>query len=204
MTEQEDPELLLIAGRVAQLVELVGGQGAAAEVAGVSRATIQKWRTGKARPPLIEMTRLTRAAGLGLDWLVGGREADDAPIWLPMINPQSQGERMPFPQRAISERLSQGGNPAIYAVEGRELEPEINLGDLVVIDQSQKDISRSNGRVFLFERDGRRVLSRAFALSSTVVEVYTWEKKDKREKVAVADLPKLHVIGKVVLTLSEP
>jgi hypothetical protein len=65
-----------IAKRMWHLVEKAGGQGKAAQLAGVTRGTIQKWRTGGARIPLVEAHLLAQAGEIDLIWLVTGRNQD--------------------------------------------------------------------------------------------------------------------------------
>lgn len=188
-----------IAQRIALCVDGLGGQSKAARLIGLSQPGLRSWVQGEKLPQSIEaLGKLADEAHVTVDWIIHGREGVH---WLDRLD---GGERIPVPQAFIEPRVRSLRDAVAYVVEGRELEPEIRLRDMLVIDRSQTDISRSDGRVFLFERDGRRLLSRAFAVSSTVVEVYTYEKKDRREKIAVADLPRLGVIGKAVLSLSEP
>lgn len=185
-----------IARRIAICVEGLGGQSKAARLIGLSQPGIRSWVQGEKLPQSIEaLGKLADEANVTVDWIIHGREGAH---WLDSLD---GGDRIAVPQAFIEPRVRSLKDAAAYVVEGRELEPEINLRDLVVIDRSQKDVTRSNGRVFLLERDGQRALWRVEAKSSTVIEVYQW---GKREKIAVADLPKLRVVGKVVLALSEP
>lgn len=195
----DDKILPGIAARISECVRRLGGQNKAARLIGISGPGIRNWMTGEKLPQSIEqLGKLADEAQVTVDWIIHGREGVH---WLDRLD---GGERIPVPQAFVEPRVRSLRDAVAYIVEGRELEPEIRLRDLLVVDRSQTDISRSDGRVFLFEREGRRFLSRAFAVSSTVVEVYTYEKKDRREKLAVADLPKLRVVGKVVLALAEP
>lgn len=58
--------------RVALLVEWVGGLKRAAKIADVSVDTINNWRKPSAALSIDGMLKLTRAAGLSLDWVATG------------------------------------------------------------------------------------------------------------------------------------
>lgn len=204
MTERGEAVLHAIAGRIATMVEAVGGQGRAAELLGVSRGTVQKWRTADARPPLIEIGNLAEAAGTTLHWVLTGMEPPerDDILRIPVIG--AGGASWPLPRASVLGRVRSIEQAAIYVVQGREMEPFIQQGDATLIDLGDRDVSRSGGRVYLLRRGGALALARAFAVSLGMVEIYDETPKAKRQKISRDDLPKLDVVGRVALTLSEP
>lgn len=196
-----------IAARIAQLVELVGGQGRAAEIAEVSRATVQKWRSAQARPPLIEISRLAAAAGVSVDWVASGIEYNphtetDEVAWLPLLG-EVEGMTVPVPRVALASRMRSVEKAAAVAVVGREMEPFIRSGDIVIIDQGDCDLSRSSGRVYVLKRGSSLNLMRAALLLSGVVQLST-ETPQHSERLTPSDLKGVEVVGRVVLALSEP
>lgn len=196
-----------IAARIAQLVELVGGQGKAAEVAGVSRATVQKWRSAQARPPLIEIGRLAAAAGVSVDWVATGNEYNphtetDEVAWLPLLG-EVDGMTVPVPRVALATRMRNVDKAAAVAVVGRELEPFIRSGDIVIVDRGDCDLSRSSGRVYVLKRGSSLVLMRAALMLSGVVQLST-EVPKLSERLTPSEIKGVEVVGRVVLALSEP
>jgi transcriptional regulator with XRE-family HTH domain len=59
--------------RIAEAVKLIGGQIAAAEAAGVSLSTLQRYMKGDVDPSLEAVMRLAQAVNLSLDWIATGR-----------------------------------------------------------------------------------------------------------------------------------
>ena len=197
------------AARITSVIEKVGGVLKAAEMIGANRGTLSKWRKGEARLPLDEIAVLAHAAGLSADWVATGREfsprAETAEVvWLPVLNRDRGDEAVPVPRIGIEGRVSNIAAAAAFVVEGREMEPFIIARDIVIVDRGDRDISRAGGRVYVFRRDDRLVLARAFALSQGIVEVYNEVPRAPREKIRASGLPNLDVVGRVALTLSEP
>lgn len=205
----ETKRRLAQAARIGEVIERVGGVLRAATITGVGRTTLFKWRKGDARPPLDEVTVLAGAAGVSVDWVATGREfsprAETAEVlWLPVLNQDRGDEAVPVPRIGIEGRVTAIAAAAAFVVEGREMEPFILARDIVIVDRGDRDISRAGGRVYVFRRDNRLALARAFALSQGIVEVYNEVPRAPRERIPASDLPNLDVVGRVALTLSEP
>ncbi len=60
-----------VASRISELVEKVGGEKAAADIAGKSADQIRRYAKMKSAAPLEPIARLAKAAGYSLDWVVG-------------------------------------------------------------------------------------------------------------------------------------
>lgn len=58
--------------RIRTLVQAVGTQAEAARVAGLTTRQLSRMLSGEAAPSLLPIARLAAAAGLSLDWVVGG------------------------------------------------------------------------------------------------------------------------------------
>lgn len=78
-----------LAGRIRALVESVGTQSAAAEVAGLTPRQLSRMLSAEAAPSLLPVARLADAAGESLDWVASGRRRDGVPE---RIDPALMGE----------------------------------------------------------------------------------------------------------------
>lgn len=182
----------------------------AAQIAGVTRGTILKWRKGEARLPLDETALLAAAAGRSVDWVASGYEfqphEDTAEvIWLPVVgSAASDDPPVPVPRAAVARRIPDMTRAAVVKVEGREMEPYIQMGDIVVIDREDRDLSDASGRVYVLRRGSRLVLSRALVQATGAVLLSNEVPKSRPEQVSVTVVPSLDVVGRVILALSEP
>lgn len=70
MTETEAPDPFI--ERMNTLIARVGGVGALAEKAGLSRAVIEKYRRGQSDPSRLRLIALASAGGVSLEWLAAG------------------------------------------------------------------------------------------------------------------------------------
>lgn len=62
--------------RLAIVIRQLGGLKPAAARIGVSSETLANWRDGRREPKVFSIGRLAEAAGVSLDWLIGGRRGE--------------------------------------------------------------------------------------------------------------------------------
>jgi len=151
---------LTIEQRMAQLVEMVGGQMSAAKVAGVSKGAIHKWRTGQARVPLPEALLLAQHAGVSLDWVATGYDRrPDLPATSAggfkvlyryeaspagaMIEIADGGTDIALRETWFKDLGMRPDAAAVYAVRDDAMEPTIPIGSLLIVDRSATMITGS-------------------------------------------------------------
>jgi phage repressor protein C with HTH and peptisase S24 domain len=66
--------------RIASIIEAVGGPGKASALIDVKPEQISKWRDGKARAPFLALATLAKIAGVSLDWIATGEEANRSQV----------------------------------------------------------------------------------------------------------------------------
>lgn len=198
--------------RVAALVAKVGGPSRAAEISGVSRNAIHKWRTGEARLPLVEMYALARDAGVTLEWLASGDDVigSDAFALLKRRDVNSAGAvvdlpdvdwvQMPFRRDYLEHYGVTIEHAFVMVVSGDETLPTIHPTDVVVIDASKRDLSVAG--LFAFVRFKRLMLLRAkMRLDGGVILIADNDSYGKDELSAEA-ASKLDIVGRVMANLS--
>ncbi|MEQ1696987.1 MAG: S24 family peptidase [Hyphomicrobiaceae bacterium] len=152
---------LTLEQRIAQLVEMVGGQMRAAEIAGVSRTAIHKWRNGQARIPIAEMLLLARAAGVSLDWIATGydRRPDlpassaggfkvlyryEASLSGKMIEiADNGGTDLALRETWLKEMGMRLDTTGVFEVRDDAMVPTIPEGSLLIADRSVTALTRS-------------------------------------------------------------
>jgi phage repressor protein C with HTH and peptisase S24 domain len=60
--------------RIAEVVQVLGGDLAAAKICGVSESTVRNWRSGIFEPRRSELVEMARAANVTVEWLATGAE----------------------------------------------------------------------------------------------------------------------------------
>lgn len=135
----------------------------AAEIAGVTPKTLQRWLSGQTGVDIAATSRICQAAGASLVNVISGM-FDESGDWETHYPPTRIGEKR-IPMRDIAASAGNGkelldmdpertmtmpldwlmslGDPDcmdIIRVEGDSMEPDLRDGDLVMIDQSQREI----------------------------------------------------------------
>jgi phage repressor protein C with HTH and peptisase S24 domain len=199
-----------LVARIGAIIDQVGGMAKAALAAGASRSSIQKWRTGNARPPLIEMAALAEAAGVSLDWIATGiKSTDDDVVLVPRYDvthdgslvhmPDEDQPRVPF-WRTELERMNASIEDTIALVaDGREMEPRIQEGAMLAVDRSRADMSVSG--VYALRPRNRLILLRSeMRLDGSLI--LTSDSRPGEQVITPASVDALRPIGMVVLALT--
>lgn len=212
------PRMTLIE-RLAQLVSFVGGVTRAAEIAGVSRQTVDNWRAGRTEVGMNEALRLATACSVSLDWIATGH--DRRPD-LPSVNgarsgfsivyryetgPQGQlvgiedstGAAVAFRETWLKELGIEPGQAALLAARGDTMLPTIRDGDLLVIDRGVSRIAGDG--IYVLARGGAPAVRRAQVLVDGSVMLIADNTRYHPEKVDAAQVASIAVSGRVRLAL---
>jgi len=90
LKDLSDEERVALATRLREMVEQIGTQPRAAEVAGVSLRALEQYLSGKVAPSLLATGNLAAATGYSLDWVLTGQGAkarDTTKLPDPRTNP---------------------------------------------------------------------------------------------------------------------
>ena len=162
--------------RIGELIKALDGPTKTAALVNVSRETVTNWRTGKTRAPFDSILKMTRTAGVSMDWLATGIHRQDGP------NPSSL---FTFVRRFDVELSAGGGsiagdheiqalafrtdwlashigtvkeNLSVVQARGDSMEPTIQNGALVLVDHSIHSI-RDDG-IYAFRMDDALFIKR--------------------------------------------
>lgn len=202
------------AKRIAEVFEKVGGIVKAAALLNASRTTLHKWQKGEARLPFDETAVLADAAGVSLEWIASGRESFSRTdlIWLQRFEVSPDGSvrevtaphwhQVPF-WRPFLEAHGANTQAAIaILIDGRQMAPTIAQGSIVAVDRSINDLLTPG--VYALVQGKRLVLTRVEPRFGGSVVLTADSRPGQSETLSGTDTASLVVIGKVVVTLSEP
>ncbi|SFC90318.1 Phage repressor protein C, contains Cro/C1-type HTH and peptisase s24 domains [Thiohalospira halophila DSM 15071] len=173
------------AERMKQIVRDYGGVRPFARELGYSVSAVQNWTNEIATPNVQRLRMIARLAGVRLEWLVTGegerydpRALPDDPraatalFRPPLLSqvvfpperqlPTIQAPELPYWPEVSSWSLMQRSvdphSVALLAVPGEEMEPTLEIGDLVLVDTS--DESQRSGIWCALDPDGHPCLLR--------------------------------------------
>lgn len=204
-----------LAQRVARLVQLVGGQGKAAEIAGVGRTTIQEWRSGTIKLPLVQTALLARAAGVSLNWLafgdgsLEGASGERCEVWLRRRDVSTSGEiievpdadwnQVPFRRDYLEHYGVAIDHAFAMVVPGDEMKPTINETDIIVADTSKRDLTATG--IYAFLRHKRLMVLRAQLRLDGGVTLAGDNESYGVEELKPDAAAQLHVVGRVMVSV---
>lgn len=199
------------AGRIGEVIDLVGGTMKAAELIGGNRGTLYKWRKGEARLPLDETAILAKAAGVSIDWIATGiKSTDEDVVLVPRFDVTHDGAllympgadflRVPF-WRTELERVNANIPQTIALVaDGREMEPSIRDGAMLAVDRSRSDMAVSG--VYALRPRNRLILARSEMRLDGSLVLTSDSRPGEKQEVAASAVVALRPIGMVVLALT--
>lgn len=163
--EEAQAEFRLTFGeRLAQLIRRYPTRGAASDVAGVTTDMLPKYISGRAKPSFELVARLAAVYGVSLDWLAYGRgpagEIKPGLVEIPVIDIAYRSDSTPRTVPPVEVIRYWGSEPdtnfrAVYAPD-RSGEPQINIGDTLIVDITETTINGAG--YYLFRRDGAYML----------------------------------------------
>jgi len=206
--------------RMGYLIELVGGAQKAAELLGRGWTTVDNWRKGTSRVPLLDALELARAAGVTLDWVATGY--DRRPELPPAAGTSRSGFGVVHLYQAApdgrlieitdnaadmiairSEWLDKMGiqeqDAALISVPDDAMAPLVNPGDLILLDKGEKQVS--GGGIYAFLRGGVPMIRRAQVMVDGAVQLIPENAAYDRERVAAEQAAALPVAGRARVLL---
>ncbi len=147
--------------RLAQIADVIGDRKAAAEAAGVSVASLQRYLAEEVEPPFSAVARLALAARASIDWVATGHgqmQSDVASFsdaeftFIPRLAVEvSAGHGLDVENEAVLDRLAfkrswiegqiavNPSNLVIVTARGDSMLPTFNDGDVLLVDTSRTD-----------------------------------------------------------------
>ena len=175
---------------------------------GVSQQAVGKWENGKSSPDPDTLTALAKLLGVSTDDLLGKVPAPSfslpyAQTGIPVVGTVRAGYGALAYEEDYGTELASVKDPSSYfylVVKGDSMEPRIREGDLALVHKQPTLDSGDLGVLIYGEGEGtlKRYLVRG---SSVVLQPFN---PDYEELVLSGEeLEHLHVVGKVVKTVSQ-
>lgn len=174
------------AERIDYLIKKLGGVGKACIAADISPPTLIRWKDGTSDPKLSNLSAFAKAAGVSLDWLIYGDNAelthethikstatttDDNYCYIPAYDIEvSAGhgmftagttqarKHMAFRQRYISQRGFEIKKLAVLFTKGDSMTPTIPENATILVDLRHKQAL--DGKVYVIRIDDRLYVKR--------------------------------------------
>ncbi len=132
--------------RLGELISAVGGATKAAEIAGVHKNQITRWKKGEAKPSLTAISELTKAAGQSIDWLMTGEEGPSQAgmVLVPVLSARFADapevvEMLPVSEALLRWLRVSPADARLVEAPGTSWEPLARHGDVLLADASQRD-----------------------------------------------------------------
>ena len=117
----------LVLKRLRELVQDLGGDEAAAQIAGIGKQQVGRWRRGASSPPLSGVAKLCHAGGKPLDWLFSGERAPQSRPTPPSVPAAQVAPAHPIEITIIVNqapgllrRLFSRGQTTVHTIKTRE------------------------------------------------------------------------------------
>lgn len=207
------------------VIDSLGTLVEASKIADVTSEQLARWRDGRAKPPFFAMARLTRAAGLPLDWLLGD---DNKPAPSPFVGfDEAEGEKdftlvprvgvsasaghgLVALAEEITERLAfktdwlreMGLSPrfcGLLTARGDSMVPVIQDGALLLVDMRADQVIRS-GCYYVIVLEGDVLVKLVNRRLDGTIELISLNPTYPKEVVDSQQLDKLTIPGRVVWT----
>lgn len=202
--------------RFGRLIEMVGGAGRAAELLGRGWSTIDNWRKGTSRVPLMDALKLADAAGVTLDWVATGydRRPNLPPpagmargsfkivhLYQPSTDGQlieiadTSAEVVAFREEWLQKIGVRPENAALVRAEDDAMTPVIEMGDILLVDRGARSIS--GGGIYVFLRGGSVIVRRVQVMMDGAVQLIPDNPSYDKERVSAHDATQISAAGRV-------
>lgn len=203
-------------GFVERLRSLLEGQSTRsfAQKAGMGDSTLRAILNGSL-PRLDNLLRIAETAGVSVEWLATGKEAqkptfefEDEFALVPGYNIQvaagdgriageeSPSRELAFRRKWLRFRGLNENDLALVFAKGDSMEPTISDNETVLIDTSEKKLK--DGQIFVIRNGDHLLVKRIQTLWNDGVQLLSDNKEYPPQEIASSDLEQLEVIGKVV------
>ena len=206
--------------RIEASIRKFPSKSAASEAAGVSVEQLNKWVAGKVKVPIDGLFGLAEAGDIDFSWLATGVTPVSAPrndafddnryVGIPRLNARLAAgggawnndtaevlDHIPFTREFLGKRLGRTTSNGLIILEARgdSMDPTIADGDLVMIDQHQKDLSDG---IFAFVLVDVALIKRIHPTLTGQIEVISDNARYRTEVLSADEADRFQVIGKVV------
>jgi len=165
-----------LAERMGAVIDAVGGPTKAAALVNASRDTMNNWKTGKSRVPFDAAFKLTRTAGVSMNWLATGIHSAGGPnpsslftfvrrfdvelsAGVGTITGDREMQALAFRTDWLASHIGTGEeNLSVVQARGDSMEPTIQDRALVLVDHSVDSI-RNDG-IYAFRMDDALFIKR--------------------------------------------
>lgn len=196
--------------RIAQLAERLGGKRALAEKIGLSEGQIYRYINAQSDPTAKVLVRIADTAGVSVDWLLKGKPTYLASEVSNTGNSQITNKiclkgstEICFESEWLLDQKF-GSNPTNLQVIqikcDQEMKPTLEVGDLVIIDLSKREIEAGIYYIRL-EDSTRDIFRRLQYLDENTVKVIS---DDQAYGAILLPIEKLKILGKVVWVCGSP
>ena len=175
---------------------------------GVSQQAVGKWENGKSSPDPDTLTALAKLLGVSTDDLLGKAPAPSfslpyAQTGIPVVGTVRAGYGALAYEEDYGTELASVKDPSSYfylVVKGDSMEPRIQEGDLALVHKQPTLDSGDLGVLIYGEGEG--TLNRYLVRGSSVV-LQPFNPDYEELVLSGEELEHLHVVGKVVKTVSQ-
>jgi len=138
LREETDAKNVEIGRRLETVVEMIGSNGLAAEAAGVSVSTLQRYIRGEVSAPFVALAGIARRSGVSLDWLATGEGQREHRQGGEATGESAAGGRRPMPPCREQEDEEDGATVDVAALfsiveAAQALEGDLSKEDRVEI-----------------------------------------------------------------------
>lgn len=212
------------AKRLNEIIQTLGGVGKACKAAGVSQPTLDRWKKGTSEPLAVNLSKLTRQAGVSMDWLIYGEgemgngsqasaDNDREYAHVPFYRTEASAghgafldeQREPTHHLAFRWRWLKAHGFALkdlvgLIARGDSMEPTIKDGAAVIINTATKD--PADGNVYVIRVGDRLWIKRTQWLLDGSLRLNSDNNFYESMDISVADLEHgdIEVVGQAVHT----
>lgn len=200
--------------RLRVLLDEYATRADASAVAGVNEDQLFKYLRGESKAPFAVVTRLALDRGYSLEWLASGsgvRKSNEGtgdgfamiPVWDVeassgpgmFVGHEETGRNFPMPLSLLARTSVSPSNLCVVFNRGRSNAPDINDGDLMVVE---REVSRLvDGAYYLFDEDGALLVKMIERLVGGGVILRSRNPEYDARTLTNAHAEQLHIFGRV-------
>lgn len=185
-------------------------QAKLSEYMSVSQQAVAKWESGKSMPEAGALTKLAQVLNTTVDELLSGgiQAARSAgigytPVPIPVIGTVRAGYGALAFEEDYGTEMASVKDPESYfylVVKGDSMEPRIQEGDLALVHRQP---TLENGDLGVLIYDDEESTLKRFLIRGSSVVLQPFNPQYREKIISGEDLNHLHVVGKVVKTVSQ-
>lgn len=199
--------------RMGSLIQAAGGPTKAAALVDASRDTMNNWKTGKSRIPFDAAFKLTRTAGVSMNWLATGIHRASAPgpgeaftlvrrfdVTLAAGSGSATSDEVLDPMAFSTSWLethigTDKENLSVVQAKGDSMETTIQDGAMVLVDHTT-EVIREDG-IYAFRMDDSLFIKRVQTQLTGGVLLLSDNKAYPTQAVDDIQAAQFHILGRV-------